>query len=80
MDTCNKDARMKPGDIVRHFKGNRYEVLCIALDSETQEEMIVYRALSGEGGTWVRKKDMFFSPVDADKYPGVKQKYRFEKV
>lgn len=74
------ETRMKPGDIVRHFKGNRYEILHIALDSETQEELVVYRALYGEGRVWVRKKEMFFSPVDRVKYPDVKQTYRFEVV
>ena len=37
--------RIQPGDVVRHFKGNKYESLCFAKDSETQEEMVVYRAL-----------------------------------
>ena len=74
------DTRMKPGDIVRHFKGNEYEILCFALDSETQEELVVYRARYGACGTWVRRKDMFFSLVDAEKYPDVRQKYRFEKI
>ena len=69
-----------PGDIVRHFKGNRYEVLHVARDSETQEEMIVYRALYGERGIWVRPKAMFLSKVDREKYPDVRQEYRFEKV
>ncbi|MBQ8618945.1 MAG: DUF1653 domain-containing protein [Clostridia bacterium] len=72
--------RIKPGDIVRHFKGNRYEILCFAKDSETQAEMVVYRALYGEGGTWVRPKEMFLSKVDREKYPEVEQEYRFEKV
>ncbi|MBR4039241.1 MAG: DUF1653 domain-containing protein [Clostridia bacterium] len=72
--------RIQPGDIVRHFKGNQYEVLHVALDSETQEEMIVYRALYGEGGVWVRPKAMFLSKVDREKYPHVTQEYRFEKV
>ena len=74
------DNRMQPGDIVRHFKGNKYEILCIAKDSETLEEMIVYRALYGEKGVWVRPKAMFFSLVDREKYPDVQQTYRFEKV
>ena len=74
------DMRLKPGDIVRHFKGNEYEILCIALDSETQEELVVYRALYGEGRIWVRKKDMFLSPVDREKYPDARQAYRFELV
>lgn len=72
--------RIMPGDTVRHFKGNLYQVLYFALDSETQEEMVVYRALYGEGGVWVRKKDMFLSPVDQEKYPDVRQAYRFERI
>ena len=74
------ENRIQPGDIVRHFKGNEYEILCFALDSETQEEMIVYRALYGERGVWVRPKAMFLSKVDRDKYPDAAQEYRFEKV
>ena len=74
------ENRMNPGDVVRHFKGNEYEILCYALDSETQEEMVVYRALYGERGTWVRPKDMFFSKVDRQKYPDTDQTYRFEKI
>ena len=72
--------RINPGDVVRHFKGNKYEILCFAKDSETQAEMVVYRALYGEGGTWVRPKEMFLSKVDREKYPEVQQEYRFEKV
>jgi len=74
------DNRMQPGDIVRHFKGKRYEIICFAKDSETLETMVVYRALYGEGGVWVRPKEMFFSPVDKAKYPDAAQTYRFERV
>jgi len=74
------DMRMKPGDIVRHFKGNEYEILHIAKDSETMEDVVVYRARYGEGGVWVRPFQMFFSPVDREKYPDVKQTYRFERI
>lgn len=73
------DERMKPGDVVRHFKGNRYEILYMAKDSETQEDVVVYRALYGERGVWVRPKAMFFSPVDREKYPDAAQTYRFER-
>lgn len=73
------DERMKPGDVVRHFKGNRYEILHMAKDSETQEDVVVYRALYGERGVWVRPKAMFFSPVDREKYPDAVQTYRFER-
>ncbi len=71
--------RMQPGDIVRHFKGNRYQILHFAKDSETQENVVVYRALYGEGGVWVRPMTMFFSPVDREKYPDAAQTYRFER-
>lgn len=74
------EERMKPGDIVRHFKGNRYEILYFAKDSETQADLVVYRALYGEHGVWVRPKEMFFSPVDREKYPDVQQAYRFQKI
>lgn len=74
------DMRLKPGDVVRHFKGNRYEILHIAKDSETMEDMVVYRALYGERGVWVRPLEMFLSPVDREKYPEADQTYRFERV
>lgn len=74
------DMRLKPGDVVRHFKGNKYEILYIAKDSETMQDMVVYRALYGERGVWVRPFEMFLSPVDREKYPDVQQIYRFEKV
>ena len=72
--------RMQPGDRVRHFKGKEYEILCFARDSETQAELVVYRALYGAGGVWVRPMDMIFSPVDREKYPDVTQRYRFERI
>jgi hypothetical protein len=48
----------------RHFKGNVYEVIGIARHSETEEELVVYRAPSGE--LWVRPKDMFFGTTTVD--------------
>ena len=72
--------RMQPGDTVRQFKGNLYEILHFAHDSETRGEVVVYRALYGERGVWVRPKEMFFSPVDREKYPDAPQEYRFERV
>ena len=50
----------------RHFKGNEYEVLGMARHSETEEEMVVYRALYGERGLWVRPAKMFFETVERD--------------
>lgn len=64
--------------IYKHFKGNYYIVEDLAYDSETKEEMVVYRRLYGDGSLWVRNKEMFLSEVDHVKYHNVTQKYRFE--
>lgn len=50
----------------RHFKGGEYEVVGIARHSETQEDMVVYRALYGEGGLWVRPASMWEETVTRD--------------
>ena len=50
----------------RHFKGNEYEVLHVAKHSETQEVMVVYRALYGERGVWVRPASMWNETVTRD--------------
>lgn len=50
----------------RHFKGNEYEVLFIAKNSETLEDMVVYRALYGENGVWVRPASMWDETVERD--------------
>ena len=58
-------AEIKTGRY-RHFKGMEYEVLCVAKHSETLEEMVVYRALYGEGGVWVRPAKMWRETVERD--------------
>lgn len=50
----------------KHFKGNEYEVIGTARHSETLEEMVVYRALYGEGGLWVRPASMWNETVERD--------------
>ena len=50
----------------RHFKGGRSRLEGVAKDSETLEEMVVYRALYGEGGLWVRPAKMFFETIERD--------------
>ena len=56
---------VRPGRY-RHFKGNEYQVLGVARHSETEEEMVVYRALYGEGGLWVRPAAMWLEMVTRD--------------
>ena len=56
---------VRPGRY-RHFKGNEYQVLGVARHSETEEEMVVYRALYGEGGLWVRPASMWLETVERD--------------
>lgn len=70
--------KLQINGIYKHFKGDYYLVEGIVRYSETQEEMVLYRKLYGDGGLWVRPKDMFLSEVDHQKYPNVTQKYRFE--
>lgn len=56
---------IKPGRY-RHFKGNEYRVLCMAKHSETLELMVVYQALYGEKGIWVRPASMWNETVERD--------------
>lgn len=65
---------IKPGKY-RHFKGMEYEVLGIASHSETLEPMVVYRALYGDGGLWVRPAAMWHEMVDWDDYHGPRFQY-----
>lgn len=55
--------------IYRHFKGNEYEVIATAKHSETMEDMVIYKALYGECGLWVRPADMWNETVEKDGKP-----------
>ena len=65
---------LKPGRY-RHFKGNEYELLGVARHSETLEPMVVYRALYGELGLWVRPASMWSEQVERDGYCGPRFTY-----
>ena len=78
-----------PGDIIQHFKRETvdqnsmqylYEFIGVATHSETRDRVVVYRALYGDKGLFVRPYEMFMEEVDHVKYPEIRQKYRFEKL
>ena len=68
--------KLKINGIYKHFKGNYYLVVDTA--NTQKQEKNVYRALYGNNNLWVRPMNMFLSEVDHEKYPDIKQKYRFE--
>lgn len=67
------------GKTYKHFKGHIYKVLEIAKHSETLEELVTYKNIESND-VWARPYEMFNSTVDKQKYPDVKQEYRFEEI
>ena len=64
--------------VYKHFRGDLYIVEDVALHSETGERMVIYRALYEDGKLYARPYKLFIDQVDHQKYPNIKQKYRFE--
>lgn len=82
------DSRIKVGDIVKHFKREwvdastseyLYKVLAFASHTETGERLVIYQGMYAPFKICARPYDMFMSKVDKEKYPDIKQEFRFEK-
>lgn len=80
LERRKETIRNHKGKLAAHFKGRLYLVIDVAINTETGEELVIYKAMYGNYLTYARPIDMFASPVDKEKYPGVKQEFRFELI
>ena len=83
------DRDIRAGDIVQHFKREcvsadtseyLYKIIAFATHTETEEKLVIYQALYAPFKIYARPYDMFMGKVGREKYPDIRQNYRFEKV
>ena len=78
----NEERDIKVGETYRHFSGNYYRVICLAIDttSENHDEVVVYESLNKTHTVFTRPVKLFNELVDKKKYPEAMQEYKFEPV
>ena len=70
----------RPFEIYRHFKGKDYQIICMARDADTGEDIVVYQALYGDYACYTRPLSQFLSETDREKYPDAAQTQRFQEI
>ncbi len=70
----------RAGEFYRHFKDRLYQIINIATESETKESLVIYQALYDDFKIYAREISNFMSKVDREKYPDIKQEYKFEQI
>lgn len=68
------------GQIYKHFKGNLYKVLAVAVHTESEEKLVVYQSVDNPDRVFARPLEMFMSDIDRFRYPLIRAKYRFTLV